>query len=58
MTIPQQANNTGPTLFSAKMLPLSQTINAETPITSEIWQTFMEQLNKVNQNNKLFEKGI
>ena len=44
-------------LFSEMNPTLSQAITAETPITAEVWQTLMEQLNKVNQNNKLFKKA-
>ena len=52
----QQANYPGPTLFPDTNLNLSQTITAEAPITSEIWQILMEQLNKENQDNKPLKK--
>ena len=54
----QQATYSGSTLFPGTNPTLSQTIPAETQITSEIWQTFMEQLSKVNQENKLLKRHI
>ena len=53
----QQVSYTGPSLFPATNPTLSQTITAETPITAEIWQILMEQLNKANQENNLLKKG-
>ena len=38
-----------PTLFLATNHTLSQTITATIPITTEVWQTLMAQMNKVNQ---------
>ena len=38
-------------------LTLSWIITAETPITAEVWQTLMEQLNDVNQDNKLLKEA-
>ena len=49
----QQAGCTGPTLLPATNPILFPTMCAETPMTAEIWQTLMEQLNKANQENKL-----
>ena len=43
--------------FQQQVLPLSQTITAETPITWEVWQSLIEQLNKVNQHNQLLKKA-
>ena len=57
MAYTQQGNYTGPTLFPATNPSLSQTVKAQTPATSELWKTLMEQLNKVNQDNKLL-KGV
>ena len=53
----QQASYTGPTLFPATNPTLFQTLTSETPITLEIGWTLMEQLNKVNQDNKLLKKA-
>ena len=53
----KQANYTCPTLFPAINPFLSQTINVVTQITSDIWQTLMKQLNKVNHDNKLLKKA-
>ena len=36
---------------------LSQTITAETSVTTEVWHTIMKQLNNVNQDNKLLKKA-
>ena len=52
-----QSSYTGPTLFPATNSTLFKTITAKTPIPTEIWQTLMQQLNKVNQHNKLLKKG-
>ena len=48
----QQIKSTGPTLFPARNPTLSQTITVEIPITADVWQTLMDQLNKVNQDSK------
>ena len=52
----QQASYTNPTLLPPMNPTLSQT--AETPVTVEIWKMPLEQLNKVNQDNKLLKKDI
>ena len=48
LTLKRQVGLANPTL--------SQTITAKAPITAELWQTFMGQLDEVNQNNKLLKK--
>ena len=53
----EQANYTGPTLFPATNPILSKATAAETPITSKIWQTLVEQLNKANKDNELLKKA-
>ena len=58
MTSAQEAEiKTGLNLFPATNPTLPQTLNAETPITAEIWQNRMDQLNKANQDNKLPKKA-
>ena len=58
IVITQQANYTCPSLFPASNPMLSQTITAETPTTSEIWQTLIEQLKKANQDDNLLKRHI
>ena len=53
----QQTSSIGPTLFPATNPKLLKTITVETPDTSEVWKTLMEQVNKVNQDNKLLKKA-
>ena len=53
-----QTSCADPTLFPATNPILSKTITAEAPVTAEVWQTLMEQLNKANQDNESLKKGI
>ena len=46
-----QTSCTGCTLCPATNPTFSQTTTAKTPITAELWQTLMEQLNKVNKGS-------
>ena len=53
----QQTSSAESMLFPVVNYTLSQTITAETPISTQVWQNVMNQLNKVSQDNKLLKKA-